>query len=405
MMGGPDLTDIEEFLVISDLQMGRGPDLVSGTPDPDDAFHRDDQLVALLDHTALRADRDRVCVVVLGDMLDLLLVEPSFRLQPDARTSTTLRRLDQVAAGHYEVIRAFGRCARAGVRLVIVPGDRDVELVREATRHRLATLMVPGPDDAAIAGRARIGFSSWALHVPGVLYAEHGSQFRDVDAFDAFAAPWVNGDVERVRRPVGAMVTLFAAARAASLRGQRVGRLGALPSAAAVATALARQWDPRRASRRRAYRTGPVREIAAAGAMPVAVAQECDRLGEHRAGAIERRVVGDVIRSRVGRPATGGSPGSLRRAARTIHALLAASGHPVAYVVMGHTHVIDHVELPRGGAYLNTGCWATAPGVGPGAGSVAGMVVIRVDHAAKTCSASIGGWPDEARSTHDGAGV
>jgi UDP-2,3-diacylglucosamine pyrophosphatase LpxH len=403
----PDLTRIDEFIVIADLHMGVGPDPATGTPDPDDAFLLDRHLIALIDHIAGRADRERVCVVVLGDMVDLLLVEPSFQLHPDARTATTLRRLDQIAAGHHDVIRALGNLVRAGAHLVIVPGDRDIELVRESTQHRLATLIVPGPDEAAIAARARIGFSPWALHVPGLLWAEHGSQFRDVDAFETFAAPWMDGNVELVNRPVGGMVTLLRAARRARMHGMRVGRLGVLPTAAGVGAALVRRCDPRHVARRRAYRARTVHELAGAMGLPPRIATEIDRLAEHPCGAVERRVVGRLVARRLGRPVADDPGAGLRRAARSIHALLAAAGSPVHYVVMGHTHGMEYVDLPAGGAYLNPGAWATQPSGSRESATEprAGAAVIRCDHADKSCTAELVTWPGGTFAPNDGAAV
>lgn len=403
----PDLSRIDEFIVIADLHMGVGPDPATGTPDPDDAFQMDRHLIGLIDHIAARTDRERVCLVVLGDMVDLLLVEPSFQMHPDARTATTLRRLDQIAAGHHDVIKALGALVRAGAHLVIVPGDRDIELVRESTQHRLATLIVPGPDEAAIAARGRIGFSPWALHVPGLFWAEHGSQFRDVDAFETFAAPWVDGSVERINRPVGGMVALLQAARRARRHGMRVGRLGVLPTAAGVGAALARRCDPRHVVRRRAYRARTVGELAAALALPPRIANELDRLGEHPCGAIERRVVGQVVARRLGRALTDDPGAGLRRAARSIHALLAAAGLPVHYVLMGHTHGMEYVDLPGGGAYLNPGAWATGLS---GSGAVtgeprAGAAVIRCDHVDNSCTAELVTWPGGAFAPSNGAAV
>ena len=403
----PDLTRIDEFVVLADLHMGVGPDPATGTPDPEDAFQLDLHLIALIDHIAGRADREGVCLVVLGDMFDLLLVEPSFQVFPDARTATTLRRLDQIAAGHHDVLKALGNLVRAGAHLVICPGDRDVELVRESTQHRLATLIVPGPDEAAIAARGRIGFSPWALHVAGLFWAEHGSQFRDVDAFETFAEPWLDGSVERVNRPVGGMVALLRAARRARAHGMRVGRLGALPSVVGVGAAVARRCDPRQVVRRRAYRSRTVSELAVVLGLPPRIANELDRLGEHPCGAVERRVVGQFVARRLGRAHMDDPGAGLRRGARSIHALLAAAGSAVPYVVMGHTQGMEFVDLPNGGAYLNPGAWATGRSIRGAAGAEprAGMAVIRRDRTDNTCSAELVTWPGGTLAPNDGAAV
>lgn len=384
----PDLSDVEEFIIVADLRLGAGVDPQTGEPDVEERFHASGALVDMLEQIGSRPDRHRVCVIVLGDLLDLQLIEPSFRVRPDTRTARTLRRVDQVAIGHRPVIQAFGAAARAGVRLLFVAGDRDLELVRQSTRHRLATVMVPGPDQEAIDARARIGFSSWAVHVPGVLYAEHGGQFDDCAASDAPAAPWRLGDQERVRLPVGSLAALHAAERRARRAGGQ-GALGAWRSALAVGTAVAERWAPGRDLRRRAYRLGPLAEEAQRMGLPRAIVTEIDRRGEVRPGVLERRLVVERLGSRRGSRHQANPAEPLRAAARAIHALLAASGHGVSFVVFGHSGAADRQPLPAGGGYLNPGPWSGSRTASPDG---LGVVVIDVDHEHQTCRARLAYW-------------
>jgi hypothetical protein len=73
---------------------------------------------------------------------------------------------------------ALVRFAAAGFPVTIVPGNHDAGLTLESVRGRLLALL-----EASGAPRCGVIVQPWILHVPGMLYAEHGNQHHDINAF------------------------------------------------------------------------------------------------------------------------------------------------------------------------------------------------------------------------------
>ena len=74
--------------------------------------------------------------------------------------------------------------------------------MRPAVRGRLREHLVGDAPDPAVA--ARVEVLPWFLHIPGVVYAEHGSQYHDLNAFPTLLAPWWTG--AEVEHPIGSLL-------------------------------------------------------------------------------------------------------------------------------------------------------------------------------------------------------
>jgi UDP-2,3-diacylglucosamine pyrophosphatase LpxH len=142
------MTARTRLAIVSDLHMAT-PDAPGGDP-----FADDRAFAELL--VALATRRIRTRLLLLGDTFDLVLAGRG--------------GLDAVAAAHRAVFDALAGFAAAGHEIEVVPGNRDVDLLRPPARERLRSLLA-----------APVLFHPWVVHVPGVLYAEHGRQPHAID--------------------------------------------------------------------------------------------------------------------------------------------------------------------------------------------------------------------------------
>ena len=195
----PRADDGRDLLFLSDLH------LAAGSAGLVDRFTHDEALVRLLGR--FDADAPLVRVVLLGDFVDFLEAAPA----PgpiDASDAETLPRLDAIVAAHPAVFHALGRFLALGGALTVLPGNHDAELTRPAVRGRLREHLVGDAPEPAVA--ARVEVLPWFLHIPGVVYAEHGSQYHDLNAFPTLLAPWWTG--AEVEHPIGSLLGVLDAA-------------------------------------------------------------------------------------------------------------------------------------------------------------------------------------------------
>jgi UDP-2,3-diacylglucosamine pyrophosphatase LpxH len=361
-------TGRERLVIVSDLHMSTGAGPI---PDP---FSEDAAFAGLLD--ALAGTRTPTRLVLLGDTFDLVLAAGSFDM---ARGS-----LDAIAKAHPGVFRALGAFAGAGHSVVVVPGNHDIALLRGSVQQQLRELIANEAGDRE-AG-ARIAFRPWIVHVPGVLYAEHGQQHHDINHFrsllshaEANAPPGLCLDDARVElarlreyRPGTSVV----AVRAAALAG-RVLRAG-------VHTASRRGPHMNRARERLLL------DHAAAIGLPGDVLLDLDR----RQQPTVLRIAARMVRTRA-------TPGEyMVTAARIVSDALADATVAPAFCVFGHTHVAadrpvwPDVETPR---YLNAGTWSTMVRRGR-SGTQDRLRYIEIDHGAnRPPAARLRRWDQTSR--------
>jgi UDP-2,3-diacylglucosamine pyrophosphatase LpxH len=336
------LTVRRRIVIVSDLHMatGDGPQ-----PDP---FADDEPFAALVE--AVASDRRPTRLVLLGDTFDFVLAGTPTSSRRDADTAAARRSLDAIAAAHPRVFAALGRYARNEHILVVIPGNHDLELLERSVQQHLRALLLraAGGGDAA----SRISFLPWVLHVPGVVYAEHGQQHHDLNYVGNLVAP---GGAE-VRAPVGVRLD-EARAELTRLR---------ISGAPAV--------DVLRRGAAHAARAG----IAGGRlAMPRALRLRADLLHEHAEAvgippaallAVDRHATPSLLTmtTRLGARAMArgrhGSGGFMLGGARAVAGELARAGTPAPFLVFGHTHVAADTALgrePGAPRYINAGTWST----------------------------------------------
>jgi UDP-2,3-diacylglucosamine pyrophosphatase LpxH len=320
------MKDPSRILVLADLH------LAAGRHDPFDADH------ALASFLGAQLDvRDSPGLILLGDTFDFVLT-PGRRVsrRADASLRGALERLESIAAAHEQVFGALADFLAGGATIDIVPGNHDIELMRPAVQERLATLLGQPP-------AARLRVQPWIVHLPGLLYAEHGHQHHDLNAFCTLLEPWrADGQLEL---PLGTQLTHL----------QVHAPPGAKRQAAAVAAEFAgRAVSPRAWRRLRRYRTRGLAAEAQRTGLPRETLASLDAVTPRTPAAMTSRLVRNWFASR---------PGSVMTqvAAGRVHRLLSARERDVRFYVFGHSHVAQRRSIAPGEQtplYLNPGTWS-----------------------------------------------
>lgn len=271
-------------------------------------------------------------LIVLGDLFELLHVPVD--LDP-------LTALEAVAADHRCAFAALGEVAASAIRVDLVPGNHDSELLDPALQERLRVLVADAVGTSAERLRSNFRIQPWFVLVPGVLYAEHGSQYHPLNAVADPLAPF--GRWSR-RLPPGAVLDL-------GLRelkdGARTRALPRLLPAIMRATARRRWQDEATAIslQSHAQQTGLSPDAVAelrglSGDAPLALVGNLSAALLRRSNYVESRQ---------------------QHAAVAIHEILAREGQAVPLYVFGHTHRAAQRTLPAAQTslrWLNPGAWA-----------------------------------------------
>lgn len=252
-------------------------------------------------------------LLLLGDLLDLP--------QAGAGDPAVLRTVGRTAAAHAPVFSALRDLAAGGCPVVLIPGNHDVALLRPAVLARFRQLAGP------------VTLLPWLYHVPGLLYAEHGHQYHDINAFPRLLAMG------------GADI--------------RVGDWPLAPRLAALVSGSATIWSTSRASlvqQRKAYQAS----LLAGHVDDVGLERETLAALDELAAVVPVRAVATrLMRDRVWRRRPAEERGRyLRARVPSIHDVLRQRGCDAPFYVFGHTHHAEDRLIGSGRArYLNTGAW------------------------------------------------
>lgn len=187
--------DGRDLAIVSDLHLSAGYDDRTGAYDRNEDFFYDAAFARFLTDLERRADAEgrRWRLVILGDLFDFLQVDTEEGGAGDTSEGVTLAKLSRVARGHRELFAALGRFA-ARFPIDVVAGNHDIELVHPVVQRRLVQLLVDASGSPA--AREGVSFHPWIYYLPGVLYAEHGNQYDDVNSFATPLDPFVDGQVD-----------------------------------------------------------------------------------------------------------------------------------------------------------------------------------------------------------------
>ncbi len=417
--------DVAAIIAVSDFHMTVGRDPRTGLVDRRESFDHDAAFARFL--AAMReqaaADGRPWRLLILGDLFDFLRVGDAISGdvadQPDNSERAALAKLERIAAGHGVAFAALGAFAAAGCPIDLVAGNHDIELTRPAVQARLRDLIGRAAGDTA-AGRL-IRVHPWIFSVPGLLYAEHGQQYHDLNSFPALLRSSAGGPGAPIEPPLGSFWETYRIGLAQSLAGAHEvkprGVLRMLGRSTVVAGAarrhltfaghlvrdLAGRRSRRQAARRAAYRRQVLADHADAIGLPLRTLGRIDQTAEAAARALPGRIVRSLLGARIprrrGRARSAAEPVPyLARAALTIHHLLQADGLDVPYYLFGHTHRADQRPLLGGSdspQYLNTGSWGDASRAASSGAGVFPYVQIRPASAGAPAVASLLVWTDD----------
>jgi UDP-2,3-diacylglucosamine pyrophosphatase LpxH len=164
--------------ILSDLHLGAGDAL--------DDFRSDREFSLLLE----KASRNRGAELILnGDTFDFVAVrleKPTYK--PLSRMGCTeeesLVKLERILEAHPLFFQSLREFIERGHRVILVPGNHDVDLFWPAVRERLLEVLgFPGPEG--------FHFESSGTYVSHGLYVEHGHQYYADNAFEDFRHPFI----------------------------------------------------------------------------------------------------------------------------------------------------------------------------------------------------------------------
>jgi UDP-2,3-diacylglucosamine pyrophosphatase LpxH len=357
------MADPVDIVIVSDLHLGPQP---SGHAGPQGAEAGALALRALIDRkTSDAAASARPWgLVLLGDLFDFARAPASTGAGVDAER-VAAARARTLLDDHPRLVEAIGAALASGADVAVVSGNRDMAWWWPAVRREL--------HDRVASDTGALTFHPWILYVPGLLYAEHGSQHHDINShprpMQLAAAPGahlgvaIDDYLAAFGRRLGAETSPAGIGSALSLMRRR-------PAAAirawslhvdlvmTLARGLVRLSSRREARRRRRYRRRALASASGEIGLPPDVLAELDALTEVRVWPMLSRLARAVAD-----PSQRGTA-YLHTGARRVQRTLAAHGLAVPVYAFGHTHVAERWQLDAatGGWYLNPGAWTDAPG-------------------------------------------
>ncbi|MEM7153233.1 MAG: metallophosphoesterase [Myxococcota bacterium] len=186
-----------ELIIVSDLHLGRGKNPETGRYYELEAFFYDDDFLRFCRYLCEDAERrDTPFTLVLnGDTFDLLRLDAVplegdeqvvSRFAPVMTPSRAAAEVTRILDGHPRFVEALATVLDAGHRIVVLPGNHDIEVqwapVRDAMRRSIAEhgRIEASRIDAAL---SRLQFEDWFYYEPGRIWIEHGCQYDPENAF------------------------------------------------------------------------------------------------------------------------------------------------------------------------------------------------------------------------------
>ncbi len=164
--------------IISDLHLGAGDYL--------DDFEQDDSFLAFLEQLGKRRSSE---LIINGDFIDFVAVNlEKTTVHPFSRLGSTesesLEKLERVLRAHNDFFTSLRVFMERGHRVVVLPGNHDVDLFWPRVRDRLLEEL-GGPDSE------HFHFESSGVYRSGPLYIEHGNQYFADSVFEDFTHPFL----------------------------------------------------------------------------------------------------------------------------------------------------------------------------------------------------------------------
>lgn len=164
--------------IVSDLHLGAGDYL--------DDFDQDDAFAGFLDSIAARKGSE---LIINGDFIDFAAVtlekdssKPFSRF--GCKEDESQRKLGRVLEAHEKLFRSLRVFMEKGNRVVLLPGNHDIDLFWPDVRDTLL-------DFFGLPDSEHFHFESSGVYREGGLHVEHGNQYFADSAFEDFSHPFV----------------------------------------------------------------------------------------------------------------------------------------------------------------------------------------------------------------------
>ncbi|MBD3319366.1 hypothetical protein GF342_05660, partial [Candidatus Woesearchaeota archaeon] len=203
----PSLMKKEDILIVSDLH------LCEGDASPNEDFFYDKEFSHFLDHFGAA----KTLLIINGDFIDFLqvtskggfsdLTDNERRFGLGTEENKSVFKLRAVFHAHKRFFAALARFVSQGNRVVILPGNHDMEFfwprVRETFFEELERIKkIP-------AIRSRIQFLPWFYYEPGFLYVDHGCQYDPINSYDNFLYPLLPNNPRQLDLPFGSFLVRY----------------------------------------------------------------------------------------------------------------------------------------------------------------------------------------------------
>jgi len=221
------------LLIVSDLHLCEGRSERTHRLSRNEDFFFDEEFARFLDYHMHSDPGPKWHLIINGDFLDFLQVvstefdeeflaylgvqtaqearellgigRQNTRFGFDAGPGETVFKLWRILNGHWLFTFALIRFLEAGNVVSIGRGNHDPEFVYDLVRHHFRKLLqwfysrklhVEGVTADQVAAFAevcekRVQFLDWFYYEPGVIWAEHGSQYDPINCFPHWLAPYL----------------------------------------------------------------------------------------------------------------------------------------------------------------------------------------------------------------------
>jgi UDP-2,3-diacylglucosamine pyrophosphatase LpxH len=339
--------DEVSLFIISDLHMGDGG--------PHERFHSDELIREFIGHleNLLGGSPERVRLLLLGDLLDLSLVGRAFPNQMvpvRLRDQLLIERVEDVRSAHSGVFTALQQFIERGGTVEVVPGNSDGALRVPAVWEHFRQSLLRGYSTPR--SQAQLRLHPWIYHVPGVVYAEHGNQYHEINSFPALLQGLGGAGPEQLET-IGSLLDAYGGSRHAEFDDARAG-------ATSWAASLAAQYMRASKVRRTVGYVDLLEEYAQEVFLPPVLVAELDTFGSRAVWRSGLRALRRSGPSRWRRRAPS-SDAYLRDAALRIHRAALRRGSSALFYVFGHTHAPCTARIEdESSRYVNCGTWSTA---------------------------------------------
>jgi hypothetical protein len=191
----------KEMIIVSDLHLAEGND------SPNEDFFYDQEFAQLI------KGRKNCHLVFNGDSMDFLQVmaRGNFRLTPNEERfglgtseKKSAFKMERIMVNHPVFFRALAKFLKQN-QLTIISGNHDAEWYWPGVQNTLIKKL----QKISTFPKKNVEFKRWFLHIPGLVYIEHGHQYDPVNAFPYVLCPLLPSNKTQIELPYGSFFVRY----------------------------------------------------------------------------------------------------------------------------------------------------------------------------------------------------